>query len=370
MSSVEQDPFLDPSNDTLQWAEVLPFEAALVKEAAVDLDVEPAQVIDLEVTRELIAAAYAETESAEVLSLPVVEAFDNALATSQLQSKSFIDKLSEKVEALISMRRYKPRAATLEDIATVVDVDMKAFSSVYANYDKNHQELRDELIEKFTSRILRHGGDWMQVIEKDGEICGFVNCCPTDKGPEDFESWEKTTDDGTLESAYNPNGKNVYVVSLSMLPGAASDQAQNMLYANQLGKVIEEGYDKVFFESRLPGLRTWVRGQCRKNDVNFSSLSEEDKQHYAEQYFKLTKMVDGKEVPVDRLIRMYVKAGNKFTRLVPNAYNDAPSMNFGAVGEYDNPLPKSIRKNWLVRKTVGKTVRLLSNSQWLMKKVF
>jgi hypothetical protein len=278
-------------------------------------------------------------------------------------------RLSERVRSYFEKPELSIRSATAEDIDALVAIDMKAFERVYRGYGLTDEELRADLHAKFTHRFNKVGPEWIQILEKDGKPGGFIMCCPTNKQPEDFESWEKTTDEGTLETTYDPNGANLYIVSLSMTPEASAQNGQDMLFANILGRVLERGMDRGYFESRLPGLRTWVKVQTRREGRDIDALTADEQMDYATRYFNMTTTVNGKEVPRDRLIRLYTDAGCEFVKVVPNAYRDEPSMNFGAVGVYENPMPKMLRNNVLVRKIVGKTVQFISRSQRLTEKV-
>ncbi|MFE4670703.1 hypothetical protein ACFRI7_17035 [Streptomyces sp. NPDC056716] len=265
--------------------------------------------------------------------------------------------------------RYSARGAHLGDIERLVDVDLAAFRSVYKDYDASEAELRKSLIDMFTMRLDKVGPDWFRVAEKDGSIEGFLVSCPTGKTPYEFKSWEDTTDNGTLLSTYNPAGPNVYVVSLSMLSGAG-EGARNMLILHTMGKVIEGGLDQFFFESRMPGLLSWVRRRCRGEGRDVESLTEEERLGLAESYFRSTRAVKGKQRPLDPLLRIYAGIGCTFVGVFPDAYEDAKSMNFGTVGVWRNPMPRVLRRNFVARKVVGGIFCALSRSHRLMGKAF
>lgn len=348
-------------------------EGEVILAESTDTEFEVADVINIEEVRAQIDTLYKTTpEEAEVTgSSEVNTGITNRTTQENAQYEPVkASRLMKWVEGLLPESNFRPRAARFSDLDKLVEVDIRAFSSVYTPEERDSDEFKADLRKKFENRIRLHGGDWLQLLEKDDEICGFINVCPTNKTPEEFESWEQTTDNGTLERTYDPDGKNLYIVSLSMVPTGSEEQGQNMLFANQIGKMVEEGYDQAFFESRLPGLRSWVRAQCRKNSLQFDELSKGQKQEYAETYFRLKKDLKGKEVYHDRLLRIYDGVGCKFLKVVPDAYQDVPSMNFGAVCVYENPLPKFLRGNWLIRKVVGKSIRLASNSHTLMQKLF
>ncbi|WP_093782360.1 hypothetical protein [Actinacidiphila guanduensis] len=250
-----------------------------------------------------------------------------------------------------------------------MDVDLAAFRSVYKEYEATETELRNRLTDIFAMRLDKVGPDWFRVAEKDGSIEGFLVSCPTRKTPDEFKSWEETTDGGTLMSTYDPSGPNVYVVSLSMLP-KAGEGARNMLILHTMGKVVEGGYDQFFFESRLPGLLSWSRRRCRDKGRTVESLTEAERYDFAESYFHSTRDVKGKQVPLDPLLRIYDQIGCTFLRVFPDAYEDAKSMNFGVVGVWRNPVPRALRKNFLVRKVVGGAFCTLSRSHRLTGKAF
>lgn len=272
--------------------------------------------------------------------------------------------------------KFKLREATPADIDAIVDVDMRSFDSVYKDYGQSQEELRQELREKFLGRLEKVGSYWMPVLERDGEIVGFMTCCPTSKRPEDFESWEKTTDNGTLETTYDPQGKNLYVVTLSVVPEGSA--GKDMLYADQIGKLLSKGIETAFFESRLPGLRKWVMDEkCHGSEEAFAGLTEEQQDKYAYEYFGLKTTVRGKEVRKDRLIRLYERIGCRCERVVANAYQDEPSMNFGVVCVYDgkklfdgSDIPVKIPENRATRWMFGKMLQLAAHSPKLTRKLF
>ncbi len=267
------------------------------------------------------------------------------------------------------------RPAVAEDIPAMVDVDMRAFKSVFMDYDDDLATYKAELTTKFQGRFDKVGGEWMPILERDGKIVGFMTCCPTSKSPEEFKSWEETTDDGTLESTYDPTGKNVYVVTLSVLPEGTA--GKDMLFANQIGKMIREGYETGFFESRLPGLRSWMKKQCSDAGMDLDTLSDEQRDTLADTYFNLRDVHNGKEVRHDKLIRLYERVGCKILKLVPDAYQDKPSMNYGAVCVYDGEelfdgsvLPFRIPDRPLTRKIIGAAMQAAARFPKLTAKLF
>lgn len=272
--------------------------------------------------------------------------------------------------------KFTLREATIDDIDAIVDVDMRSFDSVYSSYGQTQEELRKELHDKFLGRFEKVGGYWMPVLERDGKIVGFMTCCPTSKTPEEFESWEKTTDNGTLETTYDPDGKNLYVVTLSVLPEGSA--GKDMLYGNQIAKVLVSGFDQAFFESRLPGLRGWVlKNKCEGSEVLLDALTPELQEAYANEYFELKTESKGRQVRQDKLVRLYERIGCKPVKVAPNAYQDKPSMDFGVVFTYDgrslfdgSDLPVKLPDNRATRWMFGKLLQLASHSVTITGKLF
>lgn len=270
---------------------------------------------------------------------------------------------------------FKVREATADDLAAMVEIDMRSFSKVYENYGGDEEARRADLTEKFRHRFELLGGKWMPVVTQPGSdgqerIVGFMTTCPTSKDPAEFTSWEDTTDNGRLDGLYDPAGKNAYVVTLSMDPGVKGQRGQNLLFMHQIGAFISEGMNTAFFESRMPGLRNWVRSQCHSAGVEFSTLTDDQKAAYAQEYFGLTRDRKGKQVPYDPLLKVYDGVGCNLLKVLPNAYQDEPSMNFGVLCTYENPLPARLRRSGIASKAVGGLVNLASKSSWLSRKMF
>jgi hypothetical protein len=219
------------------------------------------------------------------------------------------------------------------------------------------------------------GGKWMPVVTQkneagEDEVVGFMHCSPTSKDPTTFVSWEETTSNGTLENLYDPDGKNVYIVTLSMDPKVKGQRGQNSLFMQQIGTFIKEGMDTAFFESRMPGLRDWVEHRCQIEERAIEALNETEKLALAQEYFGLTRERRGKQVPLDPLLKVYAGAGCKLQQLVPNAYKDGPSMDFGVLCTFDNPLKGWARKSPIVRNAIGGAMKLAAKSSWLTRKLF
>lgn len=360
-------------------AEVIPNEG--VGETAgsetIPIAIEQADLVADEV-RQQVEAAFTSDEAdsvpAVLLPVAVTTAVNTLAGSTELMTPakpaSMFGRAKAKALEILDQRGARMRPATEADIPTLVKVDIEAFDSVYKDYGMTREELQQDLETKFAGRLEKVGGDWIQVFERDGQIAGFIACCPTNKDPKDFVSWEETTDQGTLETTYDPEGKYVYVVSLSMTRRGSSIKGHNMLFGDQIGKFVAEGYKTAFFESRMPGLRGWVTRQCRLNGTSIQDLSPEEVDAYAHQYFGLTTEIDGKQVPQDRLLRTYAAVGCDLLKVVPDAYQDVPSMNYGVVCTFTNPLPEFVRKNRTASKLIGNGIRLAAKSRKLSEKIF
>ena len=253
------------------------------------------------------------------------------------------------------------------DIDQLVEVDLKTFSSVYKNSELSREELKADLAEKFKMRYEILGSKWMRVLEKNGKLAGCIVACPTSKSPQDFESWEKTTDNGTLKTTYDPNGDHLYVVSLAAMPEVSGSGGGDMLMANMIGRIIGGNYS-AYFESRVPGLKRWVLNQCRPTKTKLADLTSDQLDAYAQQYFGTTITQDDKQVPIDPLLRMYKSMGCSFFKIVPNAYQDPISLNYGVVCQFDNPMPKLVRNIAPLRRAAGGLISLIGHSNLLTQK--
>lgn len=266
--------------------------------------------------------------------------------------------------------KFTTRSVSLNDLDSLVDLDIEAFRSVYDEYDMSREELRDDLRIKFNNRLTKLESDWTTVVEMDGELCGFIMSCPTSKKPEDFESWEKTTDEGTLDTTYDPNGDYIYIVSLTMPRPGCGESPKNMLVVDRIGKLAQSQAKCVYFESRMPGLRDWVSEKFQGQPHKVDSLPEDELQALAEEYKESTVIKNGKEVMRDPHLRMYKSIGCRFVKVAADAYQDGPSMNFGVVTVYDNPLPKALQGNRAASIAAGGLIRSAGRSHKLVKRFF
>jgi hypothetical protein len=263
---------------------------------------------------------------------------------------------------LRQVNRLRLRPARLSDVPDLVEVDLRAFNHVYREYGKSSEDLRAMLCASFEKRLARLGPDWTPVLCDGDRVIGFLMGCRTSRSTADFRTWEEMTDAGTLESTYDPDGRNLYIVTLSMLPSAASRAGQNMLFANQISAIIRYDITEVFFESRLPGLRGWTVRQCRRDGRRIGDLTDAELHAYAETYLALTRTVNGREVPQDPLLAIYHRVGARVVRLIENGYQDGQSLNFGALCVLPNPMPGWAQRQPSLRALGGHGLGLASRS--------
>lgn len=323
---------MSPEYEVASWAtdEMVTEDA---EAATSQLDRPESTVIDLAAARERVAAQFEPTlprpQSDEPLAAATRTTASQPTPTNECHTGQPVTDAQQprlrpaKPETHEKEPRFSVRPATLADIDDMVDVDVRTFESVYTDYELTSSELREDMRRKLITRFEKVGGEWMPVLVRDDRIVGFMACCPTSKQPEDFTTWEEMTDDGTLETAYDRKGKNIYVITLSVLPEGS--EAKDMLFMNQMGKMLREGYDLAFFESRLPRFRSWVQRRAGDPDA----VPKDKLQTLAETYY--ATRIGKDQVPLEPLLRLYERVGCQLGELKPDAYQDVPSMNYGVV---------------------------------------
>lgn len=270
--------------------------------------------------RAAIDDAYASAETAKQQAEPAPK--DTNLTAPKVISEQK-EKIKDKVEV---------RAATEADIEQIVDLDLKMFRKAYG------QEVptREAVAEMMASRLrnIQRGGGWMTTCIVNGRVEGFLTAFRTNKSQEQFTSWEYSTSNGTLDGVVDPHGKYVYVANLTVGAQASKNRGRERLMAASIGKVIQNGkIEYAYFESRMPWFGKWLN----KQGIDPKELDEAVLDEYAQQYVDFTVTRSGEEVAVDPQIRMYEKSGMKKGVLVPNAFNDPESLDYGIV--FTAPLP-------------------------------
>lgn len=248
------------------------------------------------------------------------------------------------------------------DVPDLLEIEFDRYATLYKETPKK----REEIEARFRKRIdIAH--EWMWVIEEDGKVLGFITGQPTNEEPKDFVSWEDSTNNGTLEGKFFPSGRNVYVVNLDVKRQATIQNGQYILMAYLGSKVIKEGKARVIFESRMPEFRDWILKEKKMDLSKWDALHPKTKQKIAEQYASLTTIKSGREVLYDRLLRFYDEGGFTFVKVIPNAFEDVESLNYGVLCVGNNPVPQALRFPF-VNHLVSLCLRLFGKNQKLIEK--
>lgn len=216
------------------------------------------------------------------------------------------------------------RRATLDDIYSLADLDLRLFEGAYGEEPPTH----GEVVSMFTRRFVNNP-DGMFVAVVNGEIKGFVTAFLTNKPIEDFKSWEDSTANGTLDGRVDPHGKYLYVTNLTM-DTHGTGNALDSLLASAFAMGIEHGVEYGYFCSRMPGFRRWATARAEELGVEVPNGEELD--IWANEYTHLTRTVKSKRGvqvrPLDRQLSFYTGLGLELTHAVPNAFEDYDSMNY------------------------------------------
>jgi hypothetical protein len=249
----------------------------------------------------------------------------------------------------------KVRKATLDDIDRLADLDLLLFDKAYGE----KQPPKEEIVAMLTKRY-ENNPDWMFVAEMDGTVEGYVTAFRTSKSAEEFESWEESTAEGTLEGKVDPKGEYLYVANMTIKHEAVEQGAEERLLANLFAKGIGEGCRYGYFTGRMPHFKRWLDDQGIKPTA-------ENKQQLAEKYLELRREEDGKRY--DPQVRMYEQYGFKPQRMVADAFDDEASLNFGVVYKATPPLQNIVRKIKPLRTLVGYSLRQLAKKPKILRKV-
>jgi hypothetical protein len=250
----------------------------------------------------------------------------------------------------LTVRHAKP-----EDISALADIDLLLFDKAYGTEKPEKQEIVDMLTKR-----LENAKDWMFVGELDGEIAGFVTAFRTNKSLENFVSCEDSTNHGTLEDRVDPDGKYVYVANMTIKHEAVEQGADTMLLANLFANAIRDGAEYGYFIARMPHFKRWLQAEG-------VDLGTADIQSLAEKYLELRRPEDNKRQ--DPQLRMYEDDGFKLKRMVPNAFEDDASMNYGVVFKAAIPPIETIKKIKPARLAIAALLRQAAKHPKLLEKV-
>lgn len=255
----------------------------------------------------------------------------------------------------------KIRKTRITDIDGIAAVEFDRYAVRYAEHPEEKERFKQMLKQR-----IEVASDWMWVLCDKKEILGALSAQPTNKTMDEFESWEASTDNGTLRATYIPKGKNVYVVNLDVSKKATQQNGQYALMVRFASQVVARNKNIVFFESRMPDFRKFI--QDTYGMKIWQGFSTEQKQKVAEEYSQKPSS-SGKKLH-DRLLNFYAESGFKFYKAIPNAFKDGESLDYGVICYARNPLPRILRM-WPVRIGVSFIIRILGQNpkvlDWLIR---
>jgi hypothetical protein len=138
------------------------------------------------------------------------------------------------------------RAATLADLDGIERIEAETFGRIDPNATASPVTIRHRI-------NLLNAADpaWFLVAVAGSTVVGTMVLQPTDLEPDACTSWEAATDYGTLNRSFNPEGPNIYGVSLAVPPGAPAGTAECLLHAAFVRWIA--GRRHFIFCARMPG---------------------------------------------------------------------------------------------------------------------
>ena len=187
------------------------------------------------------------------------------------------------------------RIATPDDLDGIMRVEEEAFGGVGDDAMASRETMAHRI-------ALLNSGDqgWFWVAVHEGVIVGTNVVQPTNLTPAACTSWDAATDNGTLKRTFDPEGANLYGVSIAIGEKAPAGTASMMLFHALLARLVT-GKVLYMFCARIPGFR---------------EANERDGVR-AEDYWQLEE--DGR--PVDPLLRRFSELfGEGPERLLRDAF--------------------------------------------------
>lgn len=153
---------------------------------------------------------------------------------------------------------------------------------------------------------------------EDGEVVGFVTTeiiCSEflDKS----STWDQITDQGFIRGSHDAKGDTMYGVNLSVHPKVARRGVAEQLLFAEARTAIRLGLRRIVLGGRLPRYYKYAE-----------KLS-------AEEYIAASYPRSGK--PLDPELYLYIKAGLRVVRVLPDYIPDPESLNYGVLLEWRNP---------------------------------
>ncbi|HSX33320.1 MAG TPA: hypothetical protein VLF91_03220 [Candidatus Saccharimonadales bacterium] len=218
--------------------------------------------------------------------------------------------------------------ASQDDLDGIVDLDLRMFHGAYGDTAPQPGEVYDMMKRRLTN--VQDDGGWMYVTKVDGYVQGMMTGVRTDKPWDQFESWESSTNNGTLDDVADPHGKYVYIANLTIAPQGSEVRSRERMVARMIAQAIRHGIEYGYFVSRMPGFKSWVEQELDAGRIEEHANPDEVAQIYSD--LKIER--NGKLQARDYEIRMYDGMGAEKGMLVPDAFQDDESLNYGIVYRY------------------------------------
>lgn len=208
------------------------------------------------------------------------------------------------------------RPALLDDLDGIMAVETETFGPLGEGAAASRQTMAHRI------RLLNgEAPEWFFVACCNGRILGDIVLQPTNLSIESCTSWGAATSDGSLDSTFSREGKNVYGVSLAAACDAPRGTPELLLNRGFL-TWRSTGKDLWLFCSRIPGFAAARRR---------TGISAED-------YIAKRRRNGG---PRDPLLYLYWKwtGGAEPIRLLRDGYAvDSDSGGYGALYALDDPV--------------------------------
>jgi predicted N-acetyltransferase YhbS len=208
------------------------------------------------------------------------------------------------------MVKAKVRPLEPADIQDVLQVERAAWPPPWPqDYVFTEEHLRSQ-IATFQEGVL---GAFI-----DGEVVGFVTTeIISSRFLEKATTWDQITDGGFIRQTHDHTGDTMYGVNLSVHPMIARKGiAEQLLFAE--GRVaIKKCLKRIVLGGRLPRYHRYAEKMT------------------VEEYISSSHPHSGK--PLDPELYLYMKAGLKVIKVLPNYIPDPESLNYGALLEWKNP---------------------------------
>jgi amino acid adenylation domain-containing protein len=163
---------------------------------------------------------------------------------------------------------------------TVRPATMSDVSSLSLLEEEEYGWLGEEAVappDLIAERIeLLNSGDvpWFWVLERTGELLGWEVSQPTSVDPYKYRSWAEATDNGTLKSTFDPEGKSVYLVA-GGISKAADEQAGRLMTLASLLMLKKTGKYIAFSCLAMPGYRKYFE-RTGKSPEDYLALTDEN----------------------------------------------------------------------------------------------